>query len=477
MSSIPTQNRRKYYSGSRDRSSRLATSSVDDIGKQPGSRVRFNTHLAAKKPFSLSQTERERRKHEALDFLRKETANTGYSRRSRTSLGSENHFEPKTSSRTNPANLKTYELLGEQPINRIPTVSSRSILYDNEAIRNITRESRKRDPLGFRSTGGITDNFSKVRKPQASYNSKNHSILNSLSNFGSRVLRSVLYNEENTDLKTVGDVTPSVTQLQKGQAERLESELKQKELDLQLAERTRYLNELNRQIQMREQENHSNSTDFVDQSKSIDKQIGKLDERLQSILEEVNASSNGKLLEELGRIKEELTSLRRKQESNNLNFQSQFEDMKLENYKNRQKFDKLFKELEEKRKELDLEKNGLIELLQNHKSPFTNPSLDESTILKTLSNKADSYNAVEYKNTNDKGDYNSSTASDPIYQFDSEEDNSTNSDNEEVRDILRYILKHKRNHKLSNSKVKSRVRQIRNNLQKIEQTTNKKEKN
>lgn len=431
------------------------------------SQVRFKNVLpSSKNPISLNQKERERRKHEALEFLRKETR-TGQS---------VTHSIPRkyTTRQNNPESLKTYQLLGEKPIDPIPGSSSRYAIYDDQTVKNITRESLRRNPLGY--TSRISDRRSKVSKPSTSHALKNNGLLSSLSNFGSKVFRSILYSEQDTNPNEPSS-QPSFSSLgsfrsdlQKEQDDILRNEIKQKEMDVQLAERRRYLDELNRQIVRTEKTLASDSpTTIMDQSKSIDQQIGKLDERLQNILEEVNSTSNGKLLKELESIKGELTALRRKQESNNMKFESRFEDMKLENQLNRQKFDQLFDELEEKRKELDLEKDTLIKILQKNGSDQTNTKFEKRR--NYFYEKADNdLTAKRQPNIYNKGviSEHEGSENDDGHDDDDDEDESGSSD------IMKYIRKNKRkNVDYTPVRVRDRIKQITSNLKKIEKVAKK----
>jgi hypothetical protein len=467
--------------GSRERSRKtsvLSSLSRNENFKSNPSRVRFESRFSTKKPISMSQTERERRKHEALDFLRNETSSLKNSMSSG-SFSYKNNSMSGLASNTDPASLKTYELLGEAPINRIKNIPSRSILYDDNAVKNITKKSLKSNPLGYKppflsTSSRISDYTSRVNKPKSFYtnDNNNNGLLNSLSKFGSKVFRSILYNEEDTSLNRQNNNAFESSHISSLMTDDiLKSQLKQKELNLQLAEKQRYLNELNKQIMMAEQETVRSPTFYNDQSKAIDKQIEKLDERLQNVLDEVNSTSNGKLLKELGGIKEELTSLRRKQESNNIKFESQFEDMRIENQMNRQKFDRLFKNLEEKRKELDLEKNSLIQILKDQKNTTRsgNKSMFQRHESSPLKSDINLYNGFDDDISNENEKRNDD------FDIEFEEASNISDDSAETRDILRYILKNKRQHTPKNSRIKSRMRKIRNNLKQIENVTNRKD--
>lgn len=460
------------------------------------SRVRFNNNSINKsrESISLSQNERLRRKKEALDFLRKETK-TGTT--SATTTGNGTRLGGYSGVRNNdnnirrirdPNSIKTYELLGENPIERIPGLASQRAMYDDNAIRNIARESRRRNPLNQESPTKtfprIFDESSRVSKTYKRYSSKNNGLLNSLSNFGSKVFRSILYSEEytnpkDTDNKILSDLTYSNLEMQRKHF--LESEMRQKELDMRLKEKEKYLGQLNDKINFTEQlKPNASSNTMLDQSRSIDKQMEKLDSRLQNILEEVNSSSTTKLLSELENIKGELTTLRRKQESNNIKFESKFEDMKLENQLNRQKFDRLFSDLEEKRRALDMEKDSLIKMLQSQPANNIKNQLDLTSSLESfISEKESAGNDIEHKlkrklnnlNKNDQ-DYKNNNDADISDEHDNDEYNfSDDDDDDDARDILKYIMMNKkRNVDIKAERMKNRTRRIKSNLNRIEKT-------
>lgn len=377
------------------------------------SRVRFagSTSTAAATPLPASQRERERRKRQALEFLQSETG--GVRKPQRTPLRRPTHMTTPT--RVSDRSSRLYN-------DNIPTISSKSVMYDENALRNLRKESLRHNPLLSESSS--PKRYTQTRTASPNYSNSN-GLLNSLGKFGSKVLSSILYSEDTTGPYGATS-TPSVSA--DVRSKRLDAELQAKELELQVEERKRYLRQLNEQINGLEKLKGVEKEDV-----SIDKQIGNLDQRLQNILEEVNSSSNAKLLNELESIKEELTSLRRKQETNNMKFESKFEDMMMENQISRQKFDKMYKELEEKRKQLDTEKNTLIRLLKDSKE---------------LGHAVD-----DLGEKNDSGD--------SPYENDDE-------DEAEAKDILRYLMKHRRR---KNVKSPSRLRQIRNNLNNIEKAT------
>ena len=481
--------------------------------------VHFNSTLRPADPLSMSQRERERRKSEALNFLKRETStfskadqrNTetsglfgsseiGRSTGSRMRAFPANVRDYQSSSKArekDPASIKTFELLGENPISRIGMLPSKAALYDENILKNITRESFRRNPL---STSPSRPNLSgsRISKPSTatptSYTMKNTGLLNSLSNFGSKVFKSILYNEdEPTSSPRVGSSYNSPKLRTIPQDQRIESDLRrQRELDLQLEERRRYLEQLNEKIAQAENVNQrvssmsqtpiNDSVSFLDQSQTIDKQIEKLDNRLQSILNEVNIGSNGKLIEELGGIKDELASLRKKQETNNIKFESKFEDIKLENQKNRQKFDRLYQDLENKKKELDMEKNALLKLLKTKRTDrglkvgiLKSPSVRFRSSKASLGNEYDNVSSDSYS---DVDEVDTDFQEHEGYKNDEDDDLDDNAlgigNDDDTGDIIRYLLKNKRRKDLKSSRVRSsRVRKIKNNLNKIELATDK----
>lgn len=436
-----------------------------------GSHVRFNSNLSSnKRPILLDQIERERRKREALDFLRRETKDKRVSshgvRTTRTTLPSSNRIPPERTYKNteNPESLKTYELLGEKPISYVPS-SSRSSVYNDQTIRNITKDSYRKYPFEYNSR--ISDKKSRISKPSSSsaQTFRNNTLLNSLSNFGSKVFRSILYSEQDTNpIESSSRASFSSLGSMGSNDQFWKAEIKQKEIDLQVAERKKYLDELNRKI--KQTENQIVSESPATKSLSIDKQIEKLDERLQNILENVQSSSSEKVLQQMESIKNELTTLRRKQESNNMKFESKFEDMKLENQLNRQKFDRLFNELEDKRRELDLEKDALIQKLRNIDKKRSD------NVVKNVNFNKDYYN--EFQNLpiyEDKSDYeDEKNSKDDIYDRD-DRDDGDNRDDENV-DILKYIVKNRRKSPgIDTRNMTNRIKQIKSNLKKIDDAT------
>ena len=507
----PPSNRRSTttsYDLGKDRIRKLSSTGPSSITKKLGtssSRVRFKSNNLSSDRLSLSQVERERRKNEALEFLKRETSNKGKndlrSTSSRYSFKSTDlpsrQFEYRKSSNLfsnrDPASLKTYELLGEKPIDRIGHIPTRAALYDDDTIKNITKESLRRNPLdsfGSYSSTKAPTTFSKYQHEQ------NNSLLNSLSNFGSKIFRSILYNENDGESNATyksrsSPIIPS--NIRTYNDDILQKELKKKELDLQLEESKRYLNELNKTI-LEKKDNKTkintadDSLDYIGQSKTIDKQIENLDNRIQTVLDEVNLTSNSKLLEELGSIKNELVNLRRKQETNNIKFESKFEDMKLENQKSQEKFESLYRELETKKRELDLEKKSLIRLLKDQakgsgilkpsKVRFSDNKLGKSSPIKNdyrcdeneIGEDGDDNNDDDYTTGYDNNKKNNNNEND--YDDENDEDDDQDENDEDVRDILRYILKNKRSKGVKTMRSrKEKINKIKNNLNKIEKAS------
>lgn len=476
------QSRREYRSSSRIN---LANGVNHTSTTNLRPRVRFpaNTSLD-KTSISVDLSERERRKREALEFLRKETRNSNYSMGTKpsnsTSRISSSYSTPNL--RKAPESLKTYELLGENPIRHVP-VSSKYSIYDDQTIKNITKDSYIKNPLRYNSR--ISDMKSRISKPSVlsrSNNSRNNSLLDSLSNLGSKVFRSILYNEQDTNINEPSN-NSSYNSLNSidytntnSREDFLKNEIKQKELDLQLAERKRYLDELNKKIE--ETEKRTTVKSPIQQAKYIDKQIEKLDERLQNILEGVQSSSNEKLLKEMESVRNELTTLRRKQESNNMKFESKFEDMKLENQLNRQKFDQLFNELEEKRKQLDLEKNRLIKQLKMNDHNFKNEQNNSTFLSKEIRSSAkkhkpsyiDNYDVYD-TSSDDNIDFNDKNGEDQ--NDEKKEKNEENEENDYDDDLLRYIIENRRKSNIKSKNVRNKIKKIRNNLNNIDSVTKK----
>lgn len=426
------------------------------IGNNPNPRSGLRN---ANTSISLDQDKRERRKHEALAFLKRETGDTSR-------YG--NYGVNKT---------KTYDLLGEEPIKNLSSTTTaqklnlnstsrifdnklnlQNSLYDDDMLKRIRRESLRRNPL----SSSLPTNSNRIRKPDILHHSKsyvpsknNKGLLNSLSNLGSKVFKSIIYNEEDTTPSNAQNINSSfdLTRLQR-------LNMEEKELEAKLEAKRKYLNQINMEIDASHnkfQNIHTNVSENIDNG--IDNSIKNLDTRLQNIIEEVSSSSNIKLMTELDTIKNELNSLRRRQESNNIKFESRFEDMKLESQLNRQKFDKLFTELDQKSKELDQERETFFRLLQtNHKKNKTgNSSGVRLGVLGT-----EDTSALKMKNGKDS---------------DSDDSISGEDDNDNDENLIRYILKTRRQRTGADSKihkaekVNKKMKNLKSRLKHIEKMT------
>lgn len=318
-------------------------------------RVRFSTPVRDQNRTNttLTDAERTKRKRDALDFLRRERSQPAES-----TLESVLARNREKRSSTDPLNRKTYELLKERPIAKISDRTRRTILRDDKNADSFAKKFHNE------YASGIDENAKETNRPQ--------SLLNSLSEFGSKLLGSILFNEKNVTEEPVPKERykrpyddsssryrqlPSMTPYANNtnHIDELDSTLK-----LQQAK----LDKLNRELESKRM--LSLNDPFYD-NRYFQAKTDNIENKLQSILKEVNNDSNDKLLKELVSIKEELIGLKKKQESNNIKFESRFEDLKMEQQRNKRNFDRMISELDEKREILDLEKEKLMKLLKKRK--------------------------------------------------------------------------------------------------------------
>lgn len=337
----------------------LKTMGKDSFSNTGKDRVRFSKYNS-----SLTDMERARRKEDALNFLRSGSDKPAKSK-VRSVEDIVNDIKAKNRQR-DPMNKKTYELLGEQPIKNLSTKAKRSLLSNDRIIDDLASESLRKARNRI-STGD------KIRSShgRASQNNRTTSLLNSLSNFGSKLLSSILYSENSPNLhppnlnETVDKMSPYL------QYQPLQDNFQQREIDATLALKKAKLDKLNREIVLKEQKlSNSSPIDLVTENKDIKSSTDYLDQKLNSILGQLSNDSNGKLLNELSNIKNEIISLKKRQETNNMNFESKFEDMRIEQQRSKRHFDRMMQDLEEKREEIDRQKDQLIRLYKKaHKRP------------------------------------------------------------------------------------------------------------
>lgn len=307
----------------------------------------FMHQFGEKLPEKLTDAEKAKRKRDAMEFLYKETTSNH-----KTALDSVlEKSRAKSDNNRDPINRKTYELLRERPIRNISDRTRRHILRDDTIADNVARESLKFQRQAIPQKYGND-------KLHSSNNKSTSSLLNSLSEFGSKLLGSILYNEAQTDLRRTSPVKSSYEIPQTKPI--LEQELNST-INLQQAK----LDKINRDIETRKL---MAMNEPLYENQYLQRKTEGIEDKLQSILKEVNNDSNDKLLKELLNIKDELIGLKKKQESNNMRFESRFEDLKLEQQRNKRNFDRMIHELDEKRDDLDREKDKIIRLLKKRKS-------------------------------------------------------------------------------------------------------------
>ncbi|KAG7863429.1 hypothetical protein KL919_000744 [Ogataea angusta] len=268
-------------------------------------RVRFSRDT------KLSDYEKRRRSTAASEFLENNNS-TNLKSDYRSSIGSSTktrYESPRSILRPSAHEKKSYELLGESPIRSIP--DSRRFETD-DLLSSI---KKKRYPL--------TDRRSRVTKPASSR--VHDGLLGSLTSIGSKLLQSVLYNE-NKDIAS-------------------EQEIKQ---EVRPSERI--------------------TTDPVEpirtSSNSVERTLNEKFGVLESLIRELKTESRETVMDKLTDLKGEILNLRASQELINTKFEERYEELRIENELNKRKFEKLFSDLEAKRDELDKEKTEYIKLLQ-----------------------------------------------------------------------------------------------------------------
>lgn len=391
-------------------------------------RVRFDTIDRSRTPISLTQRERERRKNDALNFLRKETNENDKRRSNRTELGaSRSNYGSNSQSNSR---FKTFELLNDEPISKLNKYSAGSILNESEKIRNSLKfENIKKsrfDPFGYDRTSRISDMNSKINKPRNKRN--DNGLLNSISNFGSKIINSILYNEEDTSVRNFG-------------SRAIDNKDVNEELNLKLIEKKMYLDKLNKEIERKELEmkklNQNNSHNNSTNGTTDETTINDLNLRIDNLISEFKMNSNINYLDELNSLKDDLKILKRLQDSNNFKINNKFQDFKIENQLN---FEKLLKTVK------NVKENAESNSMPQKKSRM-------NTISNFDCERIDSDDSIESKDSDDSID-------------------SLDSDD---KDILNYIIKNRSNKNIgnANSKLRNKIKRIKDNLKNIEEITSK----
>ncbi|KAG7877857.1 hypothetical protein KL905_001123 [Ogataea polymorpha] len=269
-------------------------------------RVRFSRDT------KLSDYEKRRRSNAASEFLENSNGSNLKSDRYRSPIGSSiktRYESPRSILRPSAHEKKSYELLGESPIRSIPDFKR----FETDDI--LSSIKKKRYPL--------TDRRSRVTKPSS--NRGHDGLLGSLTSIGSKLLQSVLYNE-NKDVVS-------------------EQESKQ---EIKPTERIK--------IDPVEPVRASSS--------SMERTLNEKFSSLESLIRELKTESRETVMDKLTDLKGEILNLRASQELINTKFEERYEELRIENELNKRKFEKLFTDLEAKRDELDKEKTEYIKLLQ-----------------------------------------------------------------------------------------------------------------
>lgn len=277
----------------------------------------------------ISDTEKQRRRQDALDYLRRQNTQTN-----------------RGSNRIRRPERKTYELLGERPISHISRPDS---LTTSDILRNVKRKAQSQSPLVRREYGKNDEE------------QQHRGLLQSLSSVGSKLLGSVLFNEksedrklrEETRRKEARNVRRQVNVQQRRQMmedERLEQMINEKRQTLDSLQRQINKERIGRDIKGREVG-----------KPAIETKINALEDMIREMKDN---GTKDEVMGELSSIKRELSSISRREETNNVKFEARMEQMQLESELNAKMYKKMMKELEEKRQEVAEEKDKLIGMLK-----------------------------------------------------------------------------------------------------------------
>ncbi|KAG7750266.1 hypothetical protein KL911_000673 [Ogataea haglerorum] len=268
-------------------------------------RVRFSRDT------KLSDYEKRRRSTAASEFLENNSSTNLKTDRYRSSIGSSlktRYESPRSILRPSAHEKKSYELFGESPIRSIPD----SRRFETDDI--LSSIKKKRYPL--------TDRRSRVTKPTSSR--AHDSLLGSLTSIGSKLLQSVLYNE-NKDIASEQETKQEVRPTEGIKIDPVQP---------------------------------------ISSPHSLERTLNEKFRLLENLIRELKTESRETVMDKLTDLKGEILNLRASQELINTKFEERYEELRIENELNKRKFEKLFADLEAKRDELDKEKTEYIRLLQ-----------------------------------------------------------------------------------------------------------------
>ncbi|QPG75342.1 hypothetical protein FOA43_002695 [Brettanomyces nanus] len=289
---------------------------------------------------TLSDEEKRRRKADAYDYLRSRSMNESDSEDTITNrLRSSNSPRHQLRSILKPSSTRrTYELMGESPIRHI---SHPDRLGSERVLESVRREASKRSPL----TRRIDSNY-RIKKVE------HHGLLNSLSNVGSKLLSSVLFNEKGEDEK----LHNTSTRLTRWNREELGKMKENEDLERSIREKKIALDRLNRDLESRSLERLGPN--------SLEQKVEGIEKKKQDLRQD---DGDERVMGELASIREDLLNMRKREESSRLKFESKMEELEMEAEINEKHYKRMVKELEEKRREVDKQKDELIKELRKMK--------------------------------------------------------------------------------------------------------------
>lgn len=306
-------------------------------------------------PTRLTRHEKEARKEDALRFLRRRNENLGglmdnggISRRLRTSSYAIDH----PIHRDRDLNKRTYELMRESPIRRIPNPQS---LNNDNVLRSVRREASSNLP--------ILNNRKFTTSTTESPRKRHGGLLDSLSSVGSRLLNAALFNERKEDRKLRDNDRNINTDslVEKWDKEELKRINANNELERQIRQKRRLLEQLNSSIRRSEWKDQDTPTRDEFNKYDLEAKMDKLENAIKTLH---GSTSKEDVLKELGAIRQELLGMKSRQESNNMKFESRMEELQLEAQLNLRRYKKMLEDLGRKRNEIEKQKDEMIKMLR-----------------------------------------------------------------------------------------------------------------
>lgn len=303
----------------------------------------------------LTALEKEARKEDALKFLRRRNGyrsdfkdHDGIHSRLRASSYPIRH----TDYGDRDANKRTYELMKESPIRRIKSPQG---LDNDNVLRSVRREASTSMPL--------LDNRRFTTSSRESSREVHKGLLDSLSSVGSRLLGAALFNEKKEDGKLRenernGNTDSFIDKWNRDELERINTN---NELERQIRQKRKVLEQLDSSIKRSTWHNREPvvGPGFTESDLKI--KMDKLEKAIKTLH---GSTSKEDVIKELGIIRQDLLSMKSRQESNNMKFESRMEELQLEAQLNLRRYKKMMEDLEQKRKEIEKQKDDMIRMLK-----------------------------------------------------------------------------------------------------------------